>query len=127
MPQGASISIVDDDEWVRDALRVLMKSVGVTAETFASAEEFLNSGRMDGTDCVIADVQMPGMSGPELHRQLAAAGKSIPVILITAYPDEDARARALGAGVSGYFIKPVDDNDLVQCLCSVLGNDPEGP
>jgi FixJ family two-component response regulator len=127
MRQGAFISIVDDDEWVRDALKVLMKSLGVTAETFASAQEFLKSDRLDGTDCVIADVQMPGMSGPELHRRLAAAGKPIPVILITAYPDEDARARALGAGVAGYFIKPVDDNDLVQCLCAVLGQDPGGP
>ena len=89
------ISVVDDDESMREALRGLMKSLGYTAEAFASAEEFLSSLQVPLTSCLIADVQMPGMSGLELHRHLVASGKTIPTILITAYPDDSLRNRAL--------------------------------
>jgi len=92
------ISVVDDDQSMREAVRGLMKSLGYTTEAFASAEEFLNSRQVPRTSCLIADVQMPGMTGLELHRHLVASGKTIPTILITAYPDDSARERALGDG-----------------------------
>jgi FixJ family two-component response regulator len=121
------ISVVDDDESVREALRGLMKSLGYSAQAFASAEEFLNSRQFPRTSCLIADVQMPGMTGLELYRHLVAAGKTIPTILITAYPDDSARERALAAGVVGYLGKPFDENDLLACIRSSLnGNLPNG-
>lgn len=114
------ISIVDDDESMREAIRGLMKSLGYTAEAFASAEEFLNSRQVPRTSCLIADVQMPGMTGIELHRRLVASGRTIPTILITAYPDDSARARALGDGVVCYLSKPFEENDLLTCVSSSL-------
>ena len=121
MPQtNTLISVIDDDEAMREAIRGLMKSLGYTAEAFASAEDFLNSRQVPRTSCLIADVQMPGMTGLELHRHLVASGKTIPTILITAYPDDNARARALGDGVVGYLSKPFDENDLLTCIHSSL-------
>jgi FixJ family two-component response regulator len=119
------ISVVDDDESMREAVRALMKSLGYTAQAFASAEEFLNSCEDVRTSCLIADVQMPGMTGIELHRHLVASGKSIPTILITAYPAESARERALADGVVGYLSKPFDEDDLLACIRSSLH--AEGP
>jgi FixJ family two-component response regulator len=114
------ISVVDDDESMRQAIEGLMKSLGYTAEAFASAEEFLNSRKVLRTSCLIADVHMPGMTGIELHRHLAASGQPIPTILITAYPDDSVRVRALGDGVIGYLSKPFDENDLLACIRSSL-------
>ena len=114
------ISVVDDDESMREAMRGLMKSLGYTAQTFASAEEFLNSSQFSRTSCLIADVQMRGMTGLELHRHLVASGKAIPTILITAYPDETVRKRALEDGVVGYLSKPFDENELFACIRSSL-------
>jgi FixJ family two-component response regulator len=116
------ISVIDDDESMREAMRGLMKSLGYTAEAFASAEEFLNSRQAPRTSCLIADVQMPGMTGLELHRHLVASGKTIPTILITAYPDDSARVRALGDGVICYLSKPFDESDLLACIRSSLNN-----
>jgi len=114
------ISVVDDDESMREAIRGLMKSLGYTAQTFASAEEFLNSCQVACTSCLIADVQMRGMTGLELHRHLVASGKPIPTILVTAYPDDTVRQRALADGVVGYLSKPFDENDLFACIRSSL-------
>jgi len=114
------ISVVDDDESMREAIRGLMKSLGYTAEAFASAEEFLNSRQAPRTSCLIADVQMPGMTGIELHRHLIASGNTIPTILITAYPDDSIRASAIQDGVVGYLSKPFDENDLLACIRSSL-------
>ena len=114
------ISIVDDDESMREAVRGLMKSLGYTADTFASAEEFLSSRQVPHTSCLIADVQMPGMTGLELYRHLVASRKTIPTILITAYPDDSMRERALADGVVGYLSKPFDENDLLACIHSAL-------
>jgi FixJ family two-component response regulator len=114
------ISVVDDDESMREAIRGLMKSLGYAAEAFASAEEFLSSRQFPRTSCLIADVQMPGMTGIELHRRLAASGKTIPTILITAYPDESARDHALADGVVCYLSKPFDENDLLTCIRSSI-------
>ena len=127
MPKTKSlISVVDDDESMREAVRGLMKSLGYTAEAFASAEEFLNSRQVPGTSCLITDVQMPGMTGPELHERLAARGEPIPTILITAYPNERVRARVLQAGVKGYLTKPFAENDLLACIDSALHTDAAG-
>ena len=114
------ISVVDDDESMREAMRGLMKSLGYTAQTFVSAEEFLNSCQVACTSCLIADVQMRGMTGLELHRHLVASGKTIPTILITAYPNETVRKRALEDGVVGYLSKPFDEDDLLTCIRSSL-------
>ncbi len=123
MPKtNPQISVVDDDELMRDAIRGLMKSLGYTAKAFASAEEFLNSHQVPRTSCLIADVQMPGMTGLDLHRHLVASGKTIPTILITAYPDEIAREHALADGVIGYLSKPFDENDLLACIRSSVNS-----
>ena len=116
MAKNIFISIVDDDSSVRQALAGLMKSHGYHSETFDSATSFLNSDRRHSTDCLIADVQMPGMTGFELHGRLAASGASIPTILITAHPSEIARSRALQAGVCCYLAKPFKEHDLLACI-----------
>lgn len=116
------ISVIDDDKSMREAMRGLMKSLGYTAEAFASAEEFLTSRQAPRTSCLIADVHMPGMTGLELHRHLVASGNTIPTILITAYPDDSVRERALGDGVVCYLSKPFDENDLLACIRSSLNN-----
>jgi FixJ family two-component response regulator len=117
------ISIVDDDESVREAAKGLMKSLGYNAETFASAEDFLRSRQLTRTACLIADINMPGMSGIDLHRHLSSSGTPIPTILITAYPDERARDSALHAGVICYLSKPFEESDLLSCIHSVLSSD----
>jgi CheY-like chemotaxis protein len=114
------ISIVDDDEAVREATKGLMRALGFLAEAFGSAEDFLKFDRLQSTACLIADVQMPHMSGLELYRRIAASGISIPTILITAYPDDGTRLRALEAGVIGYLTKPFNINDLLACIRSAL-------
>ena len=120
------ISIVEDNEAVREAIKGLMKSVGYRAEAAASAEEFLRTRHLGRTSCLIADVQMPGMTGLELHRRLSASGRIIPTVLITAYPDDGVRERALAAGVIGYLSKPFDENDLLACIRSALIDGPSG-
>jgi FixJ family two-component response regulator len=101
-----------------------MKSLGYRVIAFQSAEDFLNSKRRNSTACLVADVQMDGMSGPELHRSLIMAGHPIPTILITAYPDETVRVHALQAGVKGYLTKPFSEEELLACLRSALGSPP---
>ena len=93
-----------------------MRSVGYTVEVFPSAADFLASRRFDETACLIADIQMPGMTGVELYARLIEAGRKIPTILVTAYPDETRRARALKDGIVCYLLKPFDDNDLMDCV-----------
>jgi FixJ family two-component response regulator len=112
------ISIVDDDEAVREAMARLMKAHGYLVQTFDSGASLLNSERR--ADCLIADVAMPGMTGLELHDRLVAAGESIPTILITAHPDETARSRALRAGVLCYLAKPFSEDELLGCVRSAV-------
>jgi FixJ family two-component response regulator len=114
------ISIVDDDEPFREAMTSLMKSLGFEVEAFSSAEAFLESPRLGNTSCLIADVHMPTMTGIDLHQQLVASGHTIPVILITAYPDDNVRARALAAGVICYLSKTFDDDALLGFVRSAL-------
>ena len=117
------ISIVDDDQPFRESMRKLVMLLGYTVEAFSSAADFLASRSLPETACLIADVNMPGMSGIELHRLLVDAGYAVPTILVTAYPDEVARDRALKDGVDWYLSKPVDDNHLERCLRSALQPD----
>ena len=120
LPKSVMIAVVDDDESVREALAGLMKSLGYRAMAFSCAEDFLKSQGRDSTACLIADVQMPGMTGPELHGQLIASGKPVPTILITAYPDKGMRLRALQAGVVCCLTKPFRESELLACLDSAL-------
>jgi FixJ family two-component response regulator len=122
------ISIVDDDQPFRESMRTLVTLLGYSVEAFPSAADFLASRLLLETDCLIADVHMPGMTGIELHRYLVDAGYPIPTILITAYPDEGVRDRALKDGVVCYLGKPVDDYHLERCLHSALqpGTPTEG-
>ena len=114
------ISVVDDDEPFREAMTSLMKSLGFEVAAFSSAEAFLASPRLEGTSCLIADVHMPSMTGIDLHQRLLANGRTIPVILITAYPDDNVRARALAAGVICYLSKTFDDDALLGFVRSAL-------
>jgi FixJ family two-component response regulator len=114
------ISVVDDDASVRVGIENLLTSLGYTVHTFASAEEFLRSARLDNTSCVIADVQMPGTSGVELHGLMLARGHHVPFIFITAFPDEAVRARALKAGAVGFLTKPFDRRTLIVSLDTAL-------
>jgi FixJ family two-component response regulator len=114
------ISIVEDDQPFRESMRKLITSLGYTVEAFPSAANFLASPLLPETACLVADVQMPGMTGVELHRKLIEVGYAIPTILVTAYPDEIARNRALKNGVVCYLPKPVDDDHLERCLRSAL-------
>jgi FixJ family two-component response regulator len=120
MAKRRVISIVEDDEPFRESMRKLMTALGYTAEAFPSAANFLASPLLADTACLVADVQMPGMTGVELHRHLVDAGYAIPTILVTAYPDEVVRNRALKDGVVCYLDKPVDDDHLERCLRCAL-------
>ena len=114
------ISIVDDNDSVRESLQRLMRSVGFAVNVFASAEEFLDSDRLRNTDCLILDVRLPGMDGLELQRHLAASHSEIPIIFITAYEDDEVRARAFNAGAVAYFLKPFNDEDLLDAIDTAL-------
>lgn len=127
MTKRTLVSVVEDDEPFRESMKKLMSSLGYTVEAFASASDFLASPLLAATGCLITDVQMPGMSGVDLHRHLIKVGYAIPTILVTAYPDEISRSRALKDGVLCYLSKPVDDDHLERCLRSALefGNPTE--
>jgi FixJ family two-component response regulator len=127
MPKASLVSVVEDDQFFRESMRRLMRSLGYSVEAFPSAADFLASPRLVETACLIADVHMPAMTGLELHGHLIDAGHAITTILVTAYPDEDVRARALRDGIVCYLRKPVDEKDLVRCLRAALqsGEPPE--
>ena len=110
------ISVVDDDDSVRESLESLIRSVGLAAKVFASAEEFLNSAYLRKTDCLVLDVRMPGMSGIELHRHLRARGSRVPVVFITSHGCDDARSQALSDGAVAYLTKPFSQDELLQAV-----------
>jgi FixJ family two-component response regulator len=122
------VSIVDDDDFIRGAIENLVASLGFAARTFSSAESFLQSSSVAETQCLVLDVQMPEMSGLELQDRLAERGIDIPIIFITAYPDETTKARALSAGAICFLDKAVDfrNSRFENCLRSALrrGKDP---
>ena len=114
------IAIVDDDESVREALTSLMSSLGYDAVPYSSADEFMRSAERGCTACIITDVNMPGMTGPQLHQQLMESGERIPTIFVTAYPDEVVRKNAAQAGVDCYLTKPFREDELLACVRSAL-------
>jgi len=118
--KAALISVVDDDDSVRESLRGLLRSVTFGVEVFTSAEEFLSSDRMRETDCLILDVRMPGMSGLELHRLLVSSHPHLPVIFITAHGDEELRSSALRGGAVDYLLKPFSDDALLNAVQTAL-------
>jgi FixJ family two-component response regulator len=120
LPQVPVVSIVDDDESVRAGMSSLIRSLGYEAYTFSSGEEFLSSPRVHDTGCLILDVQMPGMTGPELQNELATRRFALPIIFITAFPEERVRQRVEAAGAVGFFTKPVDGSTIVGCIEAVL-------
>jgi FixJ family two-component response regulator len=121
------ISIVDDDPAVRSALWRLMDTVGLVAETFASAEEFLASPSMSVTRCLILDARMPGIDGLELQRRLREANWKIPIIFISAHADEEARAQALRGGAVAFFAKPFSTDALLDVLDAIDAGRAGGP
>jgi FixJ family two-component response regulator len=127
MSNASLVSVVEDDPSFRDSMRRLMRSLGYSVEAFSSAADFLASPRLVETTCLIADVHMPAMTGVELYRHLIEAGYAIPTILMTAYPNDVDRARALDDGVVCYLRKPFDERDLMRCLHAALhsGGSPE--
>ncbi|HEV2617670.1 MAG TPA: response regulator [Candidatus Acidoferrales bacterium] len=125
MPKRNLISLVEDDEPFRESMQKLMGALGYTVEAFSSAAKFLASPILANTDCLVTDINMPGMTGLELHRHLVEAGHAIPTILVTAYPDEVDRNRAVNDGVVCYLCKPVDDYQLERCLRSALKSSNE--
>lgn len=110
------ISIVEDDQPMRDSIGRLLRSYGYTVHVFSSAPEFLAFPSLEETACLVTDIHMPTMAGIELYRRLVETGHKLPTILITAYPDEAVRLRALADGVVGYLEKPFDDNTLIGCI-----------
>jgi FixJ family two-component response regulator len=114
------IAIVDDDESLRSALEGLMKAVGLPAQAFASAEEFLSSGRQHQTGCLIADIRMPGMSGLDLQARLNSERCRIPTIFITAHGDTSMRMQALRAGAVEFLAKPFNDDVLLEHVRAAL-------
>jgi FixJ family two-component response regulator len=122
MSEDVLISIVDDDEPTRESVASLVRSLGFAVAVFENAADFLNSEDLPRTACLIADVRMPGMTGPELHSYMTASGTPIPTVLITAYADEAAQARALKAGVQCYLAKPLEPDELLACIRSAIGD-----
>ena len=114
------VSIVDDDESVRESLPDLLREFGFAARAFSSAAEFLSSSCVDETSCLILDIAMPGMSGPELHQELKRRERDIPIIFITGQRDETIRARVLKQGAAGFLLKPFSDADLLAAIKTAL-------
>ncbi|MGY8668409.1 response regulator [Bradyrhizobium sp. UFLA05-109] len=120
MMQKVLVSVVDDDRFFRESMCRLMRSLGHTVDVFSSATEFLASPRLAETACLITDIHMPAMTGLELCRRLIDAGHAIPTILVTAFPNDVDRARALSDGVLCYLRKPVDEDQLIRCVSAAF-------
>lgn len=120
MPNSPRISIIDDDDLVREALESLIRSLDYDAETFASAEDYLNRGRIAETRCLLTDLHMPGMTGLDLHNRLIAAGHRIPTIFMSGFTEGALYASAIEAGALGVLTKPLDIDRLEQYLKEAL-------
>jgi len=117
------LSVVDDDEMLRESLPDLLREVGFAARAFSSGLEFLSSDSLDDTKCLILDVAMPGMSGLDLQQELKRRGQVIPIIFITGKKDEDVKKQALEQGAVGFLYKPFSDNDLLDAVGAALDED----
>ena len=125
MSRRSVVSVVDDNESVRESLPDLLQQSGFDVQAFASAEEFLDSGTAGATSCLILDVGLPGMSGPDLHQELIRRGQPIPTIFITAQGDRSLRPRLLARGAASCLFKPFSDTALLDALKAALGaNEP---
>lgn len=120
MPRVQLISIVDDDDALRNSLDDLIRSIGFRTQGFPSADAFLSSNQAHATACLILDVRMPGMNGLDLQRQIVAANWQIPIIFITSHADDDARARALAAGAVAFLYKPFREEELLHAIDAAL-------
>jgi FixJ family two-component response regulator len=120
MMKKVLVSVVDDDRFFRESMCRLMRSLGYAVDIFSSAAEFLASPRLAETACLIADIHMPAMTGLELRRRLIDTGRAIPTILVTAFPNDVDRARALEDGVMCYLRKPLDEEHLTRCVREAL-------
>jgi FixJ family two-component response regulator len=118
--QGARIAIVDDDESMREAIETLIRSMGLSAKAFSSAEDFLTSSLARVFDCLILDVRMPGMTGVELQRQLISENRAIPIVFITAYYREEDRTKAIQAGAVDFLSKPFTERELLDAITRSL-------
>jgi len=125
MAKRSLVSVVEDDQFFRESMKRLMRSLGHRVEAFASAADFLASPRLGETACLIADVNMPAMTGIELYRHLKQSGHAIPTILVTAYGDDYVETRALKDGVICYLRKPINEQQLRQCLLEALQRRPD--
>ena len=117
-----TISIIDDDPIVREAIADLVQSLGYETATFESAEQFLECGAVGETSCLITDLQMPGQSGLELQKQLLANGHHTPVIFVTAFPEEKFKNRAMNAGAVAFLSKPFREDSLIECVKTALNS-----
>jgi FixJ family two-component response regulator len=121
------VSVVDDDESVRESLPDLIQEFGFAVETFASAEEFLASGRIGDTRCLVLDIAMPGMSGPDLQRELVQRRHKVPIVFITAHADKSDVPRLMEQGAVACLLKPFSDTALREALNAALdGRSPDG-
>jgi len=116
----ALVAVIDDDHSVRESSESLIRSAGFAVRVFDSAEQFLNSPYLRKAACLVLDVRMPGMSGPELRRKLLSEGYEVPVIFITAAADEEAKARELTNGAVAYLTKPFDEQELLPAIDRAL-------
>jgi FixJ family two-component response regulator len=120
MASAPLVSIVDDDDSLRESLSNLLRSLGFRVQAFASADAFLGSDNARETACLILDVRMPGMNGLDLQRHIAAADWRVPIIFITAHADDDARPRALGAGAVRFLYKPFREQEILDAINAAL-------
>jgi FixJ family two-component response regulator len=119
-PDVPLISVVDDDDCIRESLQGLLQSIGFAVETFSSAQAFLDSDCHIRTDCLILDVRMPGMRGPDLQRELARRRCDVPIVFITAHGDEDIRPRVLADGAVDCLLKPFTEEALLRAIRAAL-------
>ena len=121
MVKGSLVSVVDDDESVRESLPDLLRQLGFAAEAFSSAESFLASDVVSQTSCLLLDVAMPGMSGPDLQQELTRRRRKIPIVFITAYGDGSVGPRLLARGAVKYLVKPFSEAALLEAVRAALG------
>ena len=114
--RSSLIAVIDDDISVRESVESLLKSVGFQVNTYSSAEEFIGSPRLDAADCLILDVRLDGMSGPDLQRELKAGGRSIPIVFVTAHETETLRERMMADGAIDCLLKPFNDDALLNAV-----------
>jgi len=126
MKHASMIAILDDDDGVRASLSSLVRSLGHDVRTYASATAFLADDDAGDPDCLITDMQMPGMTGAQLLEALVVAGRRFPVIVMTAFPSDATRQRVLAAGALAYLVKPVDGPTVARCIDAALGRDARG-